>query len=868
MPPLPTHHFSDQDNNRLTIRAILSGLSILILLGMGFILVTHLVNGNIRDAIILGLGSIPILFALWLTRRNLIQWAGSVIATSLVAIFTILATIGQGAYDIGTLAFPSILVIASLVLDRRTVIYLMGIIILCNAWLTLGAVYGLYHPTYPQASQIGQFIITSLILLITMAAVYVLSNNIRSSLNTAQKELQEREKAEQALREAETMYRTLVEKTSVIIYRDAPEEAGETIYISPQIESLLGYSVEEWQKNPKIWMELTHPEDLPKVLSEIKSYLISGEKATVEYRMRTRDKRWIWVQDESIMVKGDDGKPQYVHGVLTDITNRKEAEQKIAQHEAILSAVAETAQLLLKSSDWQSDANTMLRLLGDATGASHVYIFENHSGENGEILSSQKYEWVSAGQESDLNNPDYQNTQIDPIPGIEDWYANLSAGKPFYGSRRQYPEYWDDRFGLSGLKTLLDVPITVNGQWWGIIGFDDYIYEIPWSKTETDVLVAAASNLGTAIERQQADHALRVSEEKFELAFHHTYVAMAISNANDHRLLDINEAFTKVTGYTREEAIGKMAGRDLKIWPNQEDRDFIINTLEQQGYIDEYRAEFRRKNEEVGVGMLSAVKVSIGGKPCQLYSFYDISRIDQLMSELKSKNEELQNFTYTVSHDLKAPLVTISGFMGYLEQDARKGDAERVNKDILRITEAVVKMQRLLNELLELSRIGRLMNPPENVPFDEVVQEALRVVEGRLQARQTQVKVDADLPSVYGDRIRLIEVVQNLVDNAGKFMGEQTNPSIRIGVERRNESPIFFVRDNGIGIEPEYFERVFGLFNKLDTNTEGTGIGLALVKRIVEIHGGTIWVESDGSGKGSTFYFTLAKPPGKDVNER
>jgi signal transduction histidine kinase len=245
-------------------------------------------------------------------------------------------------------------------------------------------------------------------------------------------------------------------------------------------------------------------------------------------------------------------------------------------------------------------------------------------------------------------------------------------------------------------------------------------------------------------------------------------------------------------------------------------------------------------------------------EPCYLYTLYDISKIEELLNELKAKNEELQSFTYTVSHDLRAPLITISGFLGYLEEDAKKGDVERVQRDALRINEAVSKMQRLLSELLELSRIGRLMNPPEDVPFGEIVQEALKLVQGRLEEKQIKVRIDANFPSVYGDRIRLIEVVQNLVDNAAKFMGSQQNPIIEIGVKNENERALFFVRDNGIGIVPEQHERVFGLFNKLDANTEGTGIGLALVKRIIEVHDGKIWIESDGNGSGTIFYFTLA----------
>jgi signal transduction histidine kinase len=168
-------------------------------------------------------------------------------------------------------------------------------------------------------------------------------------------------------------------------------------------------------------------------------------------------------------------------------------------------------------------------------------------------------------------------------------------------------------------------------------------------------------------------------------------------------------------------------------------------------------------------------------------------------------------------------------------------------------------MTRLLDELLDLTRVGHKMNPPEEVPLQVVVKDALDLVAGWIIQKGVEVVVTKEPIMLCGDRTRLVEVFQNLVDNAIKFMGDQPAPRVEIGVEKAGEENVFFVRDNGIGIDPRYQPKVFGLFEKYDPGTRGTGIGLALVKRIVEVHGGKIWVESAGIGKGTTFRFTLAK---------
>lgn len=229
-----------------------------------------------------------------------------------------------------------------------------------------------------------------------------------------------------------------------------------------------------------------------------------------------------------------------------------------------------------------------------------------------------------------------------------------------------------------------------------------------------------------------------------------------------------------------------------------------------------------------------------------------------LNKELESQNEELERFTYTVSHDLRSPLVTIRGFLGYLKQEVESGDMIRFDKDMTRIANAVDKMQTLLNELLELSRIGRITNPPEDVPFEGIVRETVDLLSGPLEAGNIRLKIIGEFPTVHVDKLRIAEVVQNLISNAVKFMGDQPRPTIEIGTRGTDTDgrPVFYIRDNGIGIEPQYHGRIFGLFNRLDPSVEGTGIGLTLVKRIIETHHGHIWVESE-PGKGATFFFTL-----------
>jgi signal transduction histidine kinase len=346
------------------------------------------------------------------------------------------------------------------------------------------------------------------------------------------------------------------------------------------------------------------------------------------------------------------------------------------------------------------------------------------------------------------------------------------------------------------------------------------------------------------------------SERKFRTLFETMTEGVALhemiyagAEPVDYRLTIVNPAFERLTGIAVEKAEGALAS--------------ALFGAGTPPYLNEYAQVARSGEPMIFETFFSPLEKyfhiaanSLG--PGLIASFFeDITERKRQERELQEKNAELERFAYTVSHDLKSPLVTVKTFLGYLEQDLQDSDEDRVRQDIGYMHTAADKMGRLLDELLEMSRVGRLVNLPVKVSFCELVADALSAVAGSIAESRAEVKVDEAAITLYGDRQRLAEIWQNLIENAVKYMGDQKSPRIMVGAETHGKETIFSVRDNGIGIDPRYVEKIFGLFEKLDPKTEGTGLGLALIKRIVSMYHGAIWVESDGVGKGSCFLFTL-----------
>ncbi len=326
--------------------------------------------------------------------------------------------------------------------------------------------------------------------------------------------------------------------------------------------------------------------------------------------------------------------------------------------------------------------------------------------------------------------------------------------------------------------------------------------------------------------------------------------------------LSVNKAYAEAHGLKAEEFVGK---DDFAFYPAELARQYRADDREVMETGE--AKDIEEADIALGKGcMTRTIKVPIhneaGEVTALLGSFEDITERKKAEQQLEQKNAELERFTYTISHDLKSPIITIKGFLGSLVADAKAGNMERMENDIKRIAGATDKMQALLEDVLELSRIGRMVQPSIEFSMTSAAQDAIEVLYGMIRAKGVKVTIEPDMPVVFADLHRIREVMQNLIENAVKYMGNQTEPQVAVGCRFLADGrQAYFVKDNGLGIDMKFSDKIFGLFEKLAPHSEGTGIGLALVKRIIELHHGTIWVESAGLEQGSTFYFTLPQQP-------
>ncbi|HYO15096.1 MAG TPA: response regulator [Thermoanaerobaculia bacterium] len=392
-------------------------------------------------------------------------------------------------------------------------------------------------------------------------------------------------------------------------------------------------------------------------------------------------------------------------------------------------------------------------------------------------------------------------------------------------------------------------------------GADDYLVK-PFSAKV--LLARVGAHLRLQRERRAAQAALRESEAKFSIAFGQSPLALTITSVDDGRLVEVNEGFVRLSGYTREEALGRTP-EELGLWVEPEARAERFARLRAGERVPNIEARFRVKTGEELTGVIGSALVEINARLCVLSSVIDITERKQMEEALKEADRRKDEFLAMLAHELRNPLAPIRNAAQVLKllapADARQQWAREV------IERQTQHLTRLVDDLLDVSRItrGKVTLACEPLELSTVIRRAVEASRPLIDARRHQLTVALPPEPVplEGDLTRLVQVVGNLLNNAAKFTDEGGH--IQLAAAQDSGEVVLRVCDNGIGVHADLLPHVFDLFTQadrsLDRSQGGLGIGLTLVRHLVELHGGQVEARSEGPGRGSEFIVRLPAAP-------
>lgn len=351
-----------------------------------------------------------------------------------------------------------------------------------------------------------------------------------------------------------------------------------------------------------------------------------------------------------------------------------------------------------------------------------------------------------------------------------------------------------------------------------------------------------------------ASQTAHLSEEKLAAIFRLSPDMIIITTRAEGRCLEVNDAFLRLTGYTRDEVIGRTTAQ-LKFWADPAQRNQMLARLAERGTLDGLEIEYCTKTDRRGYALFYAAPIEIDGEPCLVAMAQDITPFKQAQADLHARNEELEAFAQTVAHDLKSPLGNIMGFAEWLQ--ARPDMPAEVRQDYINIiARNAFKMGSIIDELLLLARVRPGDVNAQPVDMGRVVSEALHRLTFVIAESGALISAPDHWPAAVGYAPWIEEVWVNYLSNAIKHGGRP--PRVELGAERLADNMVrYWVKDNGPGVAPEARENLFRPFTQLTkVRATGHGLGLSIVRHIVEKMGGAVGFDCTAEG-GSLFWFTL-----------
>lgn len=648
---------------------------------------------------------------------------------------------------------------------------------------------------------------------------------------------------------------------------------------SDQLFRICGLEPDEMPVDDEFARAFVYPQDREAVRQNTSKILEQGFMK-FEHRILTRQGELRYVTTTAHAIYNEAGDAVSILGTVQDITDRKHVEIDLHQRDAILEAVAIAAQSFVHASDWDVNVWSLLNLLGEKTRAGRSYIYRNDLDNSERSLAVLQYHWINQELVGDLQITIPQVMFLSD-PGLENWRETMESGEPFYGNIHHLSDREKKLLLLGNAKSFIHVPVFSGEDWQGFIGFDDPTIERSWSTAEVDALTVAAGLIGAAIKNQRAELARRESERLVrslgdnlpdgaiyqlitspQKQARYTYISEGVKSLMDissqQVLEDATVLYDRIHADDREAFLEKeiVCARARKVF----DAHVRVYGFGGTARWCHFRAAPREGDgdEIIWDGVIQDITIQKEAEDAiQALNLELEARVRERTIELQEANQELSAFSYSVSHDLRAPLRAIDGYSSLLQQDYGEQLSLEAGGYLQNIRVATQRMADLIDSLLQFSRLTRLEPQKAQVDLSAIAHRVLVSLQESYPERRVDWSVAPEM-NVMADPELIQVVMQNLLDNAWKFTSKVENARIQVGEEVQDDRQVYFVRDNGVGFDMEYMERMFEPFERLHHEDEypGAGIGLATVKRIVERHGGKIWAQAEVDG-GAAFWFWL-----------